>query len=186
LPLCASCGPLCLCACRQDETELEHAKLFAKAIRFGPFEETAPGSCEVFELEDLAETLEVYMPEKLEAGMTIYFEDGTSVELSQVGATLYACKISTLTHVRNQFNKLLDDRKRESKNPEVRVKSIERRTELTTVFTAISADQLKKGVKALGLSEGSKPQMVDMLVKRFAPKRQRKRARDSLAEDEDA
>ena len=127
-------------------------------------------------MEDLEE-LEEFMPSKLEEPMTVKLEDGNTVELSAIGATLYASKMGTLTHVRNQFNKLLENRVRESKNPAARVKGIERRKELTTFIGAISAAEIKKGVRALGLSEGSKAEMVKALVGRFAPKKAQKRKR---------
>lgn len=150
------------------------AKLFAKAIRFGPFEETAGGSGAWFELEDLEE-LEDFMPSKLEEPMTLTLTDGATVELSAIGATLYGSKMGVLIHARNQFNKLLENRVRESTNPGVRVKGIERRKELTTFIGAISAAEIKKGVRALGLQEGTKTEMTSTLIERFAPKK-RKRA----------
>jgi hypothetical protein len=143
--------------------------------------ETAEGSGEWFELENLEE-LEDSMPSKLEDPMTVTLEDGNTVELSAIGATLHASKMSTLIHARNQFNKLLDNRVRESTNAAVRVKGVERRKELTTFFGAISAAELKKGVKALSLPEGPKAEMVKTLIEHFAPK---KRKRAPAAEEEE-
>jgi hypothetical protein len=161
----------------QTASEYEHlklAKLFAKAVRCGPFKETSEGSGEWLEVADLEE-LEEFLPSKLEDPMTVTLSDGAIVQLSTFGATLYASKMGMLIHVRNQFNKLLADRVRESTNPAVRVKGVERRKELTTLFAAISAAELKKGVKALGLTEGTKPEMLTKLIDRFAPKKKRKR-----------
>ena len=112
------------------------------------------------------------MPPTLEKEMTITLSDGNEVELSAVGATLYASRMGTLIHARNQFNKLLEDRTHQPKDPD-RVKGVERRKELTLFFQAISSEQLKKGVKALNLPDGNKPDMVKALINRFAPKRKR-------------
>ena len=182
----ASRARLCVLqgATASEHEHLTLAKLFAKAIRFGPFEETAEGSGEWHELDNLEE-LEDFMPSKLEEPMTLTLDDGSSVELSAIGATLYSSKMGVLTNARNQFNKLLENRVRESTNPAARVKGIERRKELTTLFGAISAAELKKGVKALGLSEGPKADMVKSLIDRFAPKKAQKRRRPEEEEEAD-
>ena len=120
---------------------------------------------------------------KLEAPLTITLTDGATVELSAIGATLYASKMGVLIHVRNQFNKLLENRVRESTNPVVRVKGVERRKELTTFFGAISAAEIRKGVKALGLQEGTKPEMLRTLIERFAPKKRKRAAEEALPAD---
>jgi hypothetical protein len=134
---------------------------------------------------DNLEELEDFMPSKLEEPMTLTLDDGSPVELSAIGATLYSSKMGVLTNARNQFNKLLENRVRESTNPAARVKGIERRKELTTLFGAISAAELKKGVKALGLSEGPKAEMVKSLIDRFAPKKAQKRRRPEEEEEAD-
>ena len=105
--------------------------------------------------------------------MTVWLGDRITVDLSAIGATLYATRMSTLIYARNKFNKLLEDRTHQPKNPD-RVKGIERRKELTTLFQAISAAELKKGVKALNLPEGTKGEMVTTLIERFAAKRKRR------------
>ena len=127
--------------------------------------------------------------EKLEKEMTLSLQaPGTTMQtlkLSAIGATLYASRINMLVHVRNQFNKLLEDRVRKSKVPGGRVKSIERRRELQIVFGTISAAELKKAVKALRILEGcnvmSKSELVEMLVDRYAPKRKLKRTAAQMA-----
>ena len=53
------------------------------------------------------------------------------------------------------------------------MKGVERRKDLTTLFSAISAAELKAGVKA---GEGRKEEMVEMLINRYGPKKKRKRA----------
>ena len=40
--------------------------------------------------------------------MTITLGDGITVDLSAIGATLYATRMSTLIYARNKFNKLLE------------------------------------------------------------------------------
>jgi hypothetical protein len=113
------------------------------------------------------------LPDKLEKELTLALGDGSTVDLSAIGATLYATRMSTLIYARNKFNKLLEDRTHQTKNPD-RVKGIERRKELTILFQAISAAELKKGVKALNLPEGTKSEMVTTLIERFAAKRKRR------------
>ena len=68
------------------------------------------------------------MPDKIKKEMTITLGDGITVDLSAIGATLYATRMSTLIYARNKFNKLLEDRTHQPKNPD-RVKGIERRKE---------------------------------------------------------
>lgn len=168
---------------REQGQYLDLAKLFAQAVRFYPFEESAPGSGDWYELENLEE-LEELMPTELEKEKTLTLPDGNTVELSAIGATLYASKMSTLIHVRNQFNKQLEDRLRTSTKPGgPRVQGPARRTELETLFGAISAAELKKGVRALSLPEGTKAEMMTTLLDRFAPKRKRKRTAAEMAAD---
>ena len=48
------------------------------------------------------------MPDKIKKEMTITLGDGITVDLSAIGATLYATRMSTLIYARNKFNKLLE------------------------------------------------------------------------------
>ena len=126
------------------------------------------------------------MPEKREKAITVANDKGLQVELSELGATLYFSQWSVFVSARNAFNKHLENRVR-VKNPDLpdRIKGVERRAELTKVFGAISAAELKKAVRAVNsmhedednvLREGTKPEMVEALMLRYAPKRQRKRS----------
>jgi hypothetical protein len=65
---------------------------------------------------------------------------------------------------------------RPSTKPGEKVKGVARRDELSKVFGAINATELKKAVKTVGLPEGRKDEMVATLLARYAPKRKRKRA----------
>lgn len=169
-----------------DEDILEHAKLFARVIRYGPFEHLRerPGAAngwEVIENDEL-ESLEEYLPEKREKALSVVHE-GCELELSELAATLYRGQIYLLTHARNKFNTYLENRIRQPTTVG-RVKGVERRKELTTFFNAISSAELKKGMKALGLPEGTKTDMLEALITRFAPKRKRKRAGAAAEEGE--
>ena len=124
------------------------------------------------------------MPEKREKAIIVTHK-GSEVELSELGATLYFSQWSVFVSARNAFNKHLENRVR-VKNPDLpdRMKGVERRAELLKVFSAISAAELKKAVRAVNsmhedednvLREGTKPEMVEALILRYAPKRQRKR-----------
>ena len=155
-----------------ENDPIEAAILFAHAIRHGPFEETTEGSGQWRQLSDL-EMLDDYMPQKLQLPMTVVYK-GSEIELSPVGATLYLGQMSLLTHVQMKFGKLLPDRVRQSALG-ARPKGVARRKELELVFTAITAAELKKAVKAVGLDEGTKSDMVQTLLNRYAPKRTRKR-----------
>ena len=75
----------------------------------------------------------------------------------------------------DQFNKQLENRVRPSLKPGEKVKGVARREELSKIFTAINATELKKAVKAVGLPDGRKEEMVALLIDRYAPKRARKR-----------
>ena len=61
---------------------------------------------------------------------------------------------------------------RVNNHPE-RVRGIARREQLETVFSAISAGELKKAVRKVNLPSGTKEEMVETLIKHFAPKRRR-------------
>ena len=54
-----------------------------------------------------------------------------------------------------------------------RARGIDRREQLRKFFQAVSAAELKKGVRAVDLAEGTKPEMVGALVDYFAAKRRR-------------
>jgi hypothetical protein len=56
------------------------------------------------------------------------------------------------------------------------------RKELTILFNAISAAELKKGIRALEMADvvELKASMVTALINRFAPKRTRKRTQDEM------
>ena len=55
------------------------------------------------------------------------------------------------------------------------MKGVARREELSKIFTAINATELKKAVKAVGLPDGRKEEMVAHLIDRYAPKRARRK-----------
>ena len=170
-----------------DEAELAAASLFARAVRYGPFAETAPRSGVFKELPELEDTLEPYMElGKLQKETTVTAE-GQDIKLSAVGTTLYYCNMSVLIYARNKFNTLLEDRTRQPKDPD-KVKGLERRKQLTVFFNAVNLDQLKKGLRALEFDPpSSKPACVDTLIGYFAPKkRKRQRPEDDEAEAEAA
>ena len=66
----------------------------------------------------------------------------------------------------------VEDRKRPNLHPD-RARGIDRREQLRKFFQAVSAAELKKGVRAVDLAEGTKPEMVGALVDYFAAKRRR-------------
>ena len=99
--------------------------------------------------------------------------EGTKVKLDGLGATLYFLTYSTLTFATKKFGTLLEDRKRPNLHPE-RARGIDRRDKLQKFFQAISAAELKKGVRAVDLAEGTKPEMVKALIDYFAAKRTRR------------
>jgi hypothetical protein len=106
-----------------EDPFLDGAKLFAKVMREGPFEETSVGSGEWRERSDL-EALEDYISEARQKPIRVSHK-GCDIKLSALGATLYYSSMGILIDARNKFNTHLEDRVREAKQPD-RVKGIER------------------------------------------------------------
>ena len=148
--------------------DLERAELLSQVVKSGPFKEVDGMWVQHPDLEDLVP----YLPAERKSPM-VTMHEGTKVELDGLGATLYFLTYSTLTFATKKFGTLLEDRKRPNLHPE-RARGIDRRDKLQKFFQAISAAELKKGVRAVDLAEGTKPEMVKALIDYFAAKRTRR------------
>ena len=100
--------------------------------------------------------------------------EGCEVELSALGMTLFLANFTLLKSAMTAFGKLLPNRNKPP-NPD-RMKQGQRRQELRDVFSAVSQVELKKASKVIDLPAGSKKDMIEALIKHFAPERKRKRA----------
>ena len=135
-------------------TELEHAELLSQVVKSGPFKEVDGMWVQHPDLEDLVP----YLLAERKPPMVIMHE-GTKVKLDRLGATLYFVTYSALMFATKKFGTLLEDRKRPNLHPD-RARGIDRREQLRKFFQAVSAAELKKGVRAVDLAEGTKPEMV--------------------------
>ena len=139
----------------------------AQVVKSGPFKKVNGTWVQHPDLEDLVP----YLPAERKSPMVMMHE-GTKVKLDELGGTLYFLTYSTLMFATKKFGTLLEDRKRPNLHPD-RARGIDRREQLRKFFQAISSAELKKGVKAVDLAEGTKPEMVAALIDYFAAKRRR-------------
>ena len=148
-------------------------KLLQEVFHKGPFKQHVSGSFNGWVEKDGLDVLAPYVVEVRSSGGTVMHK-GCEVELSAIGMTLYLAGYSTLKQVMTKFSKHLPNRNK-PRNPD-RMPSGQRRAELKAVFEAMNTQELKKGSRAIELPAGSKKDMVEALIKHFAPERKRKGA----------